>query len=116
MEHRLSKRIPGRVSLLVFKRGMPVATGLVQDASRRGVFVATDYDDIKLNQTVELELYYPDRTMESLRRLKAHVVRKSEQGIGLDFDMVENDALCIAHLLQWLQKHPKAQRHYSSMH
>ncbi|RBP27151.1 PilZ domain-containing protein [Marinobacter pelagius] len=105
MEHRLSKRVPGKLSILVYKRGMPVATGQVRNASRRGVFVSTDYDDVNLNQTLELELCYPEKTEKTLRRLKAHVVRKSAKGLGLDFDGADNDALGIAKLLSWLASH-----------
>ncbi|MCG7199672.1 PilZ domain-containing protein [Marinobacter pelagius] len=105
MEHRLSKRVPGKLSLLVYKRGMPVATGQVRNASRRGVFVSTDYDDVKLNQTLELELCYPEKTEKQLRRLKAHVIRKSPDGLGLDFDGADNDALGISKLLNWLASH-----------
>lgn len=108
MEHRLSKRIPGKLSILVYKRGMPVATGQVRNASRRGVFISTDYDDVSLNQTLELELCYPEKTEKMLRRLKAHVVRKSAKGLGLDFDGADNDALGISKLLNWLTGHQLA--------
>jgi len=108
MEHRLSKRVPGKLSILVYKRGMPVATGQVRNASRRGVFISTDYDDVNLNQTLELELCYPEKTEKPLRRLKAHVVRKSRNGLGLDFDGVENDALGISKLINWLANYHSA--------
>lgn len=114
MEHRLSKRVPGKLSLLLYKRGMPVATGQVCNASRRGVFVSTDYLDVKLNQPLELELCYPGKTEKALRRLKAHVVRRASGGLGLDFDGADNDALSISNLLQWLVNHPgmSRQEHY----
>ncbi|WP_372987255.1 PilZ domain-containing protein [Marinobacter sp.] len=105
MEHRLSKRVPGKLSILVYKRGMPVATGQVRNASRKGVFVTTDFDDVTLNQTLELELCYPEKTEKPLRRLKAQVVRKSTKGLGLDFDGAENDASGISKLLNWLASH-----------
>ncbi|MGF2734799.1 PilZ domain-containing protein [Marinobacter sp. DUT-1] len=114
MEHRLSKRVPGKLSILVYKRGMPVATGHVRNASRRGVFVSTDFDDVSLNQTLELEFCYPEKTEKPLRRLKAHVVRKSAQGLGLDFDGAGNDALGISNLLNWLASHQATIKYDSS--
>ncbi len=105
MEHRLSKRVQGKLGLLVYKRGMPVATGLIRDASKRGLFIATDYTDVQLNQTVELEFRFPDKQERQFRRLKAHVVRKSDKGIGVDFEGVENDSFTISSLMQWLKKH-----------
>ncbi len=105
MEHRLSKRIHGKLGLLVYKRGMPVATGQVRDASKRGLFIATDYTDVQLNQTVELEFRIPDKQGKQFRKLKAHVVRKSDKGLGVDFEGVENDSFTISCLVQWLNKH-----------
>ena len=105
MEHRLSKRVQGKLGLLVYKRGMPVATGQIRDASKRGLFIATDYTDVQLNQTVELEFRFPDQQEKRFRRLKAHVVRKSDRGLGVDFEGVENDSFTISSLVQWPKKH-----------
>jgi hypothetical protein len=105
MEHRLSKRVQGKLGLLVYKRGMPVATGQIRDASKRGLFIATDYTDIQLNQTVELEFRFPDTQEKRFRRLKAHVVRKSDKGLGVDFEGVDNDGFTIASLMHWLKSH-----------
>ncbi len=112
MEHRLSKRVQGKLGLLVYKRGMPVATGLIRDASKRGLFIATDYTDVQLNQTVELEFRFPEKQERQFRRLKAHVVRKSDKGIGVDFEGVENDSFTISSLMQWLKKHHMAMNYF----
>lgn len=113
MEHRLSKRVEGRLGLLIYKRKMPVATGRIKDASAQGLFIATDYDDIQLNQTVEMEFYLPDRQENPFRKLKAHVVRKADNGLGVDFDGVENDSFTIASLIQWLERHHMQRQHFS---
>ncbi|WP_292016619.1 PilZ domain-containing protein [Marinobacter sp. HL-58] len=105
MEHRLSKRVQGKLGLFVYKRGMPVATGQIRDASKRGLFISTDYTDVQLNQTLELEFRFPDNQEKQFRRLKAHVVRKSDKGLGVDFEGVENDGFTISSLVQWLKKH-----------
>ncbi len=112
MEHRLSKRIDGKLGLLVYKRGMPVATGQIRDASKRGFFIATDYTDVQLNQTLELEFCFPDLQEKHFRQLKAHVVRKSENGLGVDFDGVENDGFTISSLIHWLEKHRVSMSNY----
>lgn len=105
MEHRLSKRVQGKLGLLVYRRGMPVATGQIRDASKRGLFIATDYTDVQLNQTLELEFRFPDKQDKQFRRLKAHVVRKSDDGLGVDFEGVENDGFTLTSLIQWLKQH-----------
>lgn len=103
MEHRLSQRIEGELPILVYKRGMPVATGKIQDASRRGLFVATDYADIRLNQPIQLAFKLPDQRRDCHRVLKAHVIRRSSGGLGLGFDGTDNEVDVIAELVQWLQ-------------
>lgn len=105
MEHRLSKRVQGKLGLLVYRRGMPVATGQIRDASRRGLFIATDYTDVQLNQTLELEFRFPEKHDKQFRRLKAHVVRKSDQGLGVDFEGMDNDGFTISSLIHWLTQH-----------
>ncbi|MDY6840053.1 MAG: PilZ domain-containing protein [Pseudomonadota bacterium] len=105
MEHRLSKRIQGKLCLLVYKCGIPVATGQIRDASKHGLFIATDYTDVQLNQTVELEFRFPDAEEKRFRRLKAHVVRKSDLGLGVDFEGVDNVSFTISSLIHWLKSH-----------
>lgn len=113
MEHRLSKRVEGKLGLLIYKRRIPVATGLIKDASRHGLFIATDFDDIQLNQTVELEFHLPDRQENPFRKLKAHVVRKADNGLGVDFSGVENNSFTIASLVQWLERHYMQRQYFS---
>ncbi len=113
MEHRLSKRVHGKLGLLVYRRGMPVATGQVKDASKRGLFIATDYTDVQLNQTLELEFCFPDNREKQFRKLKAHVVRKSDNGLGVDFEGVENDSFTISSMIQWLKKHYRPVNYFS---
>lgn len=103
----MSKRTDGKLSLLVYKRGMPVATGQVRNASKQGLFIATDYTDVQLNQTLELEFRFPDKQEKQFRRLKAHVIRKSANGLGVDFEGMEaeNDSFTVNSLIHWLEKH-----------
>ena len=104
MEHWLSQRVEGGLPILVYKRGMPVATGMIRDASRRGLFIATDYSDVRLNQTIELSFRFPERSERGHCTLSAHVVRTDDGGLGVDFDGVENDALTISELIACLQE------------
>ncbi len=105
MEHRLSKRITADLDLLVYRRGMPVATGKIRDASRKGLFILTDYTDVQLNQELEIELRIPDCPEQLLRRIRALVVRKTGSGLGVDFEDAENDIFTLASLMDWLQRY-----------
>jgi len=107
MEHRLSQRIEGQLPILVYKKGMPVGTGKIRDASRRGVFVTTDYNDVRLNQAIELAFRLPE-IADGQQTLTAHVVRRSDNGFGLDFDGAENNARAIFALILWLNEHGHA--------
>ena len=104
MEHRLSQRTEGQLPILVYKRGIPVGTGQIRDASRRGVFVTTEYNDVRLNQTLQLAFRLPEFA-DDQQTLNAHVVRRSEHGFGLDFDSTENNARAIFALILWLNDH-----------
>lgn len=115
MEHRLSKRIPGKLKLLIYKRGIPVATGQICDVSRRGLFIATDYLDIQLNQTLEIEVQFPEKSDKRFIRLKAYVVRKIDKGLGLDFGETNGDAFAISSLMHYLDKHQMPSRHFSAL-
>jgi hypothetical protein len=106
MEHRLSQRTKGRLPLLVYRKGLPVAIGQVHNASRVGLYVATDYTDVGLNQKLELEFGYPGNNDHQRRRLKVHVVRKDNKGLGLDFSGLDNDTFTIVSLIDWLRMHP----------
>ncbi|OZC37074.1 pilus assembly protein PilZ [Marinobacter vinifirmus] len=107
MEHRLSQRIEGELPILVYKRGMPVAIGAIKDASRRGLFIVTGFDDVRLNQALHLSFRFPEQP-EKHHTLKAHVVRRADQGLGVDFDSAENDARVISELILWLEDHKDA--------
>lgn len=82
---------------------MPVTTGQICDASKQGLFIATDYTDVQLNQILELEFGFPYKQEIQVRRLKAQVVRKSDNGLGVDFDGVGNDRFIISSFIQWLE-------------
>lgn len=103
MEHRLSQRIEGQLPILVYKKGMPVGTGEIKDASRRGVFITTDYNDVRLNQTIQLSFRLPEIT-DDQQTLNAHVVRRSADGFGLDFDSAANNTRAIFALILWLNE------------
>ncbi|MGC8118915.1 PilZ domain-containing protein [Marinobacter sp. VGCF2001] len=104
MEHRLSQRVEGGLPILVYKRGVPVATGVIRDASRRGLFIDTDYADVRLNQTLELAFRLPGRAEQGHCSLSAHVVRTDNRGLGVDFDGADNDALSISELIATLER------------
>ena len=88
MEHRYDKRFSSDHKTLIFKNGMPVAIGRINNFSRGGLFIRTEIHAVEVNQSLEIELIargssrlpagYGDR-----RLCKTLVMHKSGRGIGL---------------------------------
>jgi hypothetical protein len=94
MEHRHHSRVPVGVEMLIYRRGMPVATGRIRDASRGGVFVETSYPELRVHQTLELEFRVPGAATPCERqRLAGHVLRCAGEGFALEVDEANRAAL-----------------------
>lgn len=88
MEHRYDKRFSSQHKTLVFKNGMPIAIGRIDNFSRGGMFVKTEIQQVEINQALEIELIargssrspacYGDR-----RLCKTLVMHKTNEGVGL---------------------------------
>lgn len=90
MEHRYSERSAADSKLLIYKRGVPVALGVLQNVSRNGMFVRTDYCDLDLHQYIEIELL-PHRgngtgCCTGGVRLQSFVVHRGGGGFGVEID------------------------------
>lgn len=104
MEHRQSKRIPASVKLLVYKRGVPVATGRITDASRQGLFIHTGFDEVSVNQMLEVEFGLSGPPECHHQRLEAMVTRKTEDGLALELGGLDQTQLqCLQHLYNDLE-------------
>jgi hypothetical protein len=92
MEHRYSNRHDINLKALIYKRGVPVAIGRIKNGSKQGLFVATDYADVKPHQKLELVVVIK-RTPEQLKHyhLKTLVVHKSPSGLGLEMERHSGD-------------------------
>ena len=88
MEHRCAIRLPADYKILIFQSGMPIAIGRIHNFSRDGLFIKTEFEDLEINQPLEIELlgrgssraadFYSER-----RVCKTFVVHKENGGIGL---------------------------------
>ena len=93
MEHRHHSRIPVGLEMLIYRRGMPVATGRIRDASRGGVFVETSYAELREHQRLEFEFSVSECACASPRhRVAAHVRRCAGEGIALEIDESDRGA------------------------
>lgn len=91
MEHRCSRRVPLNINALIYKHGAPVAMGRIKNGSYHGLFVETDYEDVRELQKLELEILLGQRIKGNQRcRISALVVRKCSFGIGLELEALED--------------------------
>ncbi len=102
MEHRCSRRIPLNINALIYRHGAPVAMGRIKNASGHGLYLETDYHNVRKWQKLELEVFLGRRIKGKERcQVSALVARKSPSGYGLDLEM-RNDESCHA-LLAYIE-------------
>ncbi|WP_051235710.1 PilZ domain-containing protein [Marinimicrobium agarilyticum] len=91
MEHRCSRRVPLNINALIYKHGTPVAMGRIKNGSSHGLYVETDYEDVRELQKLELDILLGQRIKGDRRcRISALVVRKSQFGMGLELEVLED--------------------------
>lgn len=87
VEHRYSQRIKSDSRVVIYERGMPVATGRVLNSSRYGFFVETNHP-VARNYPLEIELLDRQRraTGKSTHgsRMKCFVVHTRGNGFGVE--------------------------------
>ncbi len=86
MEHRYHARMDADIPMLIYRCGIPVATGRIRDASRGGIFVDTGYGELRPNQQLEVEFPVSESGDCVMRRVRAHVRRCEEGGMALEVD------------------------------
>lgn len=86
MEHRYSRRHVINMKVIIYKSGLPMATGWLRNVCRQGLFVASECDDVALNQLLEIEFLGDGLQADSHRRCRALVAHKTAHGFGLVID------------------------------
>ncbi|MBS3803286.1 MAG: PilZ domain-containing protein [Oleiphilaceae bacterium] len=96
--------MPANVKLLVYKRGVPVATGKITDASRSGLFIDTKFDEVQINQMLEVEFGLSGPPECHHQRLEAVVTRKTKDGLALELGgLTQAQVQCLQHLYNDLE-------------
>ena len=86
MEHRLHPRVTVDVAMLIYQRGLPVATGRIRNASRGGLLVETGYQELKEFQALQVEFCASQKAASVRHRVNAHVCRCGSDGVALEVD------------------------------
>ncbi|MDX1755060.1 MAG: PilZ domain-containing protein [Marinobacter sp.] len=104
MDYRQNKRMPGRLTLLIYRRGLLVATGMLRNISQRGLFISTNCQDLDLNQKLEIEFRLHDPDAPEPQRVSAVLVHKNSRGLGVEFASKEQaDSPEVRSLLRWVK-------------
>lgn len=109
MEHRCSRRIPLNINALIYRHGAPVAMGRIKNASGHGLYLETDYQNVRELQKIELEVLLGRRSKGKDRcQVTALVARKSQFGYGLDLEMLDDES---SHALLEYIEHRQLDQH-----
>jgi PilZ domain len=86
LEHRHHVRVPVGCKTLIYRRGVPIATGRIRDASAGGLFIETECSELRMHLRVECELHAGEGCGAIPRRVSVCVVRQSPEGAGVELD------------------------------
>ena len=71
---------------LIYRGGVPVATGRIRDAGTFGMFIETDYAELRRHQRLQCELQAGNGSPGAAGRVGATVVRCTGDGAGVEID------------------------------
>ena len=99
MEHRHHLRVPVGLKTLIYRRGLPVATGLIRNASRCGAFLETECPELRQNQHLQFEFRLSGEGVGTRHRVTAHVLRHAHEGVALEIDEADRNSTLALSLL-----------------
>lgn len=86
MEHRHHVRIPIGIKTLIYRRGLPIATGRIRNGSRGGLFIETECVEMGLHQRVQCEVPVAEDAGAIGHCVSVRVVRQAPGGAGVELD------------------------------
>jgi hypothetical protein len=95
--------VPASVKLRLYKQGEPVGTGHMRDLSRDGLFLSTDFDGVRVNDILQIELSPSTDSGRPDNRMQAIVIYKEEDGLGMLLTD-EHRLPSLTQLYSWLRR------------
>jgi hypothetical protein len=86
MEHRYSGRSQSDLKIVIYKKNILMAMGIIRNIGNEGVFIETRFNELAVNQPLEIEFFSRDTKILKDRRFKALVVHRSANGFGAEID------------------------------
>ena len=84
MEHRWGRRVGVDMPVRVSRAPLPERPGRIRDLSISGAFIHTDCDFTLLSR-IQVAIDPPHRAGRAVRLLSACVVRRSDDGVGIEW-------------------------------
>lgn len=105
MDYRRYKRVPARLTLLIYRKGILVASGMLRNISKSGLYMSTSCPNLDINQEVEIEFNLHDPSAPGDKRLTGMLVHKNHGGVGVEF-MARGDPQTqeLRTLLNWVKE------------
>lgn len=89
IEHRLCKRKPLQLNIIIFQNHIPISVGKTKDLCTEGMGIVNNLNNIKSYSTLEVGLAIPQSAAPQYLRLSGLVVHKSENAFGILFDEMD---------------------------
>lgn len=89
MEHRYATRVPMRINVLIYRQGLPVQAGRTRDISMEGAFIETRQIECGRYDCLDVEFLPMGQEGCDRFRVKAMVIHRGPEGIGLEFAALE---------------------------
>jgi hypothetical protein len=87
MEHRCSLRVSTNINVLIFKSEIPIAFGRVVNSSKLGFFIETNFSDVNVDQSLDIELLPAGNEKNLCRYIySVRVIRKTPHGLGVEIE------------------------------
>ena len=93
MERRRSLRRPASITVLVYRKGLPISWAEIGDISMHGIFIKGLGGDLRRGDSVDIEFPFAGDCHSEHCRLSASVIHRRVNGFGLNFHQGDTQIL-----------------------
>jgi len=98
LENRNGERVPARVNVVLFQRGLPIFSGRSRNIGANGLYLQMPNSLLNIDDRVDLDVCFYEYGQVKHDRLSATVVHIQSDGIGFMFDSPNEQVLERAYL------------------
>lgn len=102
MEQRRHARVTVRADTMIYRCGLPIATGMIRNACSGGLFIETPGCELAERQRVQCELPVADDGPAAMQRVWGAVVHVGDDGVGIRLD--ESGAAAVNQMIIFIRR------------